>query len=310
MIAAFARTQGGFRPFTEQLRGSIPGRGTIGFSAVHSGVPPVTKPQEFTAGQAEENIQAAAVSEAVPAYDPAAHGFQPYSLEEVVDFAAVLTASLGEFQNMLLGCTTPLNLRGASKAAQKCLVDLVEVFGHLAESRLIIAADLPIAAKFGAAPTAAWNPSGERGPHVLEPGELLSPKQIHTLRQILQDHPEYPSTTYSALLAQGHNVPPLVVDAAKAQKAATARDERRAAEAAAEELVPAVLEDVESRGCPRCEAEEGQYCRTSTGRIAEKPHAGRIKLSPLASDNPNVVKVLSRQAEAYEEFAGRPWPYS
>ncbi|MET4622965.1 hypothetical protein ABIE18_004445 [Arthrobacter sp. 2762] len=130
------------------------------------------------------------------------------------------------------------------------------------------------------------------------------------LRQILQDNPTYPQTTYSAVLAQGHDVPPLVVDAAKAQKAAAARDAKRAAQAAAEELIPTVLEDVESRTCPRCDAEPGKFCRTNTDRIAEKPHAGRIKLSPLASEKPDVVPLLSRQTEAYEEFSGKPWPYS
>lgn len=300
MIAAFARTQGGFRPLTEELRLPKPTRG--------KGSSPGT--QDFGPAAASRPEQNGGVAEPLQTFDPGEHGFQPCSLEELVEVAALLTTSLGEFQDMLRGCTTPLNLRGTSKTAQKCLIEMVQVFGQLAEAHSIIEQDLPIAAKFGAAPTSGWNPSGERGPHVLEPGEVLSPKQIQTLRQILEDHPEYPQTTYSAVLAQGHDVPPLVADAAKEQKASVARDAKRAAQAAAEDLIPAVMQDVESRACPRCAAEPDEFCRTNTGRIAEKPHAGRIKLSPLASDKPDVVPLLSRQAEAFEEFSGRPWPYS
>ena len=235
-------------------------------------------------------------------FDPLPYGFEPTQLDTLVGHVENLVADLDAIQQMLHGCTTPLNLRTASKTVGECQTAIQAICAELEAALLITSGDFPISGQFGA-PSANWE-TGELEARAIEPGELLSPKQLLVLHSIQRGHPEYPSTTYRNHLTNSSTVPRLILDAIAREVKQAQKNLRDQQLLVLQEASPEILADVESRPCPSCDVLSSEFCKTSSGRIAEKPHRPRIRLSPAALSNPEAAAVMSRQHEAYEEFYG------
>lgn len=189
-----------------------------------------------------------------------------------------LVAALDDAEAALRQCGAPLYLEQSRGFLGRFGAGVRTLAGELAEVEAIVEGDLPVAARFpGKNRTWFFRKGSEM--------DALSPRQLVAARQALLADPSGESVSYLSVLRGA-----AVVSGGRDQDVPWVRSE--ASEAAAA-LRLEILADVESRPCPRCEAEPGFLCRSEAGKVSG-PHAGRRKLSPVAAQHASVAKSLRR----------------
>lgn len=213
------------------------------------------------------------------------------TLTQVIALFNDLLAQTQTLETALYDCVEPLNLKSSlrtlaeASSALRCAKSELEQVGQIVEQRL------SISSTFG-------SDRMTDGKHEIVAGEFLSPKQIVTLFKIGQERPDYPQILLADHLSTVAGTRPAAMVKAQHQ----AQKERQLHREALEETAKKLLEDVESRTCPTCTAEPSQFCHTTSGKIAEKPHRPRVKLSVLASGNPEAAARMTRMEDANVQY--------
>ncbi|KIS27841.1 hypothetical protein TV39_08935 [Arthrobacter sp. SPG23] len=218
-------------------------------------------------------------------YDTTNDGFAPAPLREAAEALQAAVDALGKAQDALIGCATPLNLTK--------IVDDIKAFTpmldthqeHMSKAVEYIERDFPLPRNFE---------DGEMPWFERHQSPVLTPKQVVFLAETAHEVMPSELVTYRAVINAADEVPvPTVI--ARAQRKRR-NDEARENEA---QLVDKILQDIESRPCPYCRVEAGEYCRTGTGRIGG-PHAGRRDLSPYATEYPREAKQAKREDDSWK----------
>ncbi|WP_417235504.1 hypothetical protein [Arthrobacter sp.] len=218
-------------------------------------------------------------------------GKESLRLAQVIALFDDLLAQTHALETALYDCPEPLNLKSSLRMLTEASSSLLSAKNELEQVDQIVQQRLSISGRFG-----SDRVSGE--PRDIAAGELLSPKQIITLFDIGQHRPEYPQILLADHLQTVEGTRPTAMVKAQHQ----AKKEQQLHREALEEKAKDLIEDVESRTCPTCSAIAGQFCRTSSGRIAETPHRPRVKLSDIAVENPEVATHMTRINEASMEY--------
>src|SRR6185312_11959109 len=188
------------------------------------------------------------------------------TLTQVIARFDALLAQTQVLETALYDCTEPLNLKSSLRTLAEAGTSLRSVTSDLEHVDQIVRQRLSISGTFGSDSSSVGRPD-------IVAGEFLSPKQIVALFGIGQVRPDYPRIILADHLTTVEGVRPAAMVKAKHQ----AQRERRLNRQALEETAERLLEDVESRTCPTCSAEPNQFCRPTSGKIAEKPHRPRVK---------------------------------
>lgn len=212
-------------------------------------------------------------------------------LAQVIALFNDLLAETKVLETALYDCAEPLNLKSTLRTLAEAESTIRSAKSDLEQVDQIVKQRLSISGSFG-------SDRISDGKHEIAAGEFLSPKQIVALFSIGQERPDYPQILLADHLSTvvGTRPAAMVKDQHEAQK------ERQLNREALEETAKELLEDVESRTCPTCSAVPSQFCRTTSGKIAEKPHRPRVKLSTIASENPEAAAHMTRIDEAAIQY--------
>lgn len=213
-------------------------------------------------------------------FDPAADGWEGQPLADVVAAGEAALAALDAYRTALHACTAPLHLLRENTELKDLEAALSAQVGQLSKAREVIEADVPLARNFTGSPS--WTE---------KPSVVLSPRQIAALSAPArtQSEPEN-TTTYREVIeaaAEDATLPPLIALSRKNKLIQGDGDANGMAvvNAARDRLILRILTEMESVECETCGAREQQACRTASGFIAERPHAPRYRMSPLARAN-------------------------
>lgn len=208
-------------------------------------------------------------------FDPPEDDHPAHSLETVVRIGQEAVKALERFEEALKGCMAPLNLTKIITEVQAQEASLAGTVKNIARARNIIEQDQPIARSMSFHET-PWFDAGR----ALTP---LSPKQLLRARQLANAVMPSELVTYrQAVTASSAAIPTHIQRERRAkEKVAQAAQEREAKEP----LLQALLEDMLTRPCEKCDAPVGGYCMTSTGNRAEVLHAARREASPMMMEH-------------------------
>lgn len=214
-------------------------------------------------------------------YDPSAEGLEPYPLAETLDSLRGLLASFTAVEAALRGCMTPLNLKKTALVLNQTKAELTHAADELAVVAEIIETDQPIAKAFRYW-EARWTDLQNR---------ILSPTQLVLLRDLASQAPPEERTTYRREHEGRAEVPTL---ASMWVKQPGVAEPVRTARKVQSTLHRSLLDDMLSRPCSKCSSVAGMACVTTSGAIAERPHAGRRDASPLMVGNIHLYQEIEQ----------------
>lgn len=210
-------------------------------------------------------------------YDPD-DGVSPYTLTETAAAGEQARQALETFLEALRGCRTPLNLQPTEHDVRQVLDHLRQVTrplttaaGHIADESLL----------------AAQMPDGENWQDPVNGYQqtLLTPAQIVMLTRRAEAEPDALTVTYLEHLLEHRPMPSIPY----VEKMRVVWEEHRAQKREIWNLQQRILDDIDTRACPSCEAEAGSECVTRNGMKTSAPHAARRHLSPMAEANPKIA---------------------
>lgn len=210
-------------------------------------------------------------------YDPD-DGVKPYTLAETAAAGEQARQALETLLEALRGCRTPLNLQSTEHRVQQVIDHLRQVTRPLTTAAGHIADESPLSAQM---------PEGENWQVPVGDYDqaLLSPAQIVMLAKTAEAEPDEPTVTYLDHLLVYRPMPSIPY--VKKMQAVWAR--RLAEKRELWDLQQRILDDIDTRACPSCEAEAGRECVSRNGMKTSAPHAARRHLSPMAQENPKIA---------------------